>query len=1085
MLLHGNFINSIDNEKGSATFLFWGEKGSTLYKRRGKISGNALPIYPGLAKTDEVIQFLGQEMEEEEPIIKNISAVIFRLESYELSEINEANERDRTDAKDRTDWMNGSDETDDTDGIDESNGSDEPGEVNRQGDINHIFPYEIKGVAYTPWSTLSILLTIEDKASQQAELELAPEIIYWARCAKFALELIVKHRYYPEMGINKQGSPYSYWSMLADRSEDKERLKILCTGMPPSCRAVFPLIPSMDGLLESYRCPGSGKILESFINWLINYILEDVVLGEEGIELYTRLKSDEERAWVRSIGYDRCVLKFEGGKKAQDHVYEVYEGHKMWKSSLKASLIEQPFRTCFRITPPEGKEKGWKLDYLLQARDDQSLLVSAEEIWKKAGGVTAFLQRNFGNPQERLLEDLSIASRVFEPILESLYSAKPTGCILSTEQAYSFFKEGAVLLEENGFGIIAPSWWKKPANISLRLKVGVKGKSQGAVSKSILNLNTLLEYDWKAAIGDVVLSDEDFKKLSKLKVPLVRVRGEWVQLNREQIEKLEEIWKRKGQDDTIRLGDILRMGLGNEELVEGIPVDSIAGDTELADFMQKLSCVDKLKELPPPEGLCGKLRPYQKRGFSWLAFLRERGIGACLADDMGLGKTVQLISLALFERQEKMTDRPTLLICPTSVVGNWIKELEKFAPGLKVMLHHGQGRKSGSSFTEEALCHDMVISTYSLVHKDEEEFKSVNWAGVVLDEAQNIKNPGSKQTMAVKKLRGDYRIALTGTPVENRLSELWSIMDFLNPGYLGNNTYFRTHYAVPIEKDHNAEKAKKLKSIIAPFVLRRLKTDPNIIKDLPEKIETKVYCGLTKEQATLYEAVVQDMLEKIEESVGIERKGMVLAALSKLKQICNHPVQFLKDGSNIEGRSGKLERLFGILEEILAEGDKVLIFTQFAEMGQILKDVIKKQFKADSYFLYGGVPRKTREKMIESFQNDKKSPQVFILSLKAGGVGLNLTRASHVVHFDRWWNPAVENQATDRAFRIGQKKNVQVHKFICSGTLEERIDKMLDEKRELAETIVGTGEEWLTEMTTKELGELMKLNYNDMLMEED
>jgi SNF2 family DNA or RNA helicase len=359
----------------------------------------------------------------------------------------------------------------------------------------------------------------------------------------------------------------------------------------------------------------------------------------------------------------------------------------------------------------------------------------------------------------------------------------------------------------------------------------------------------------------------------------------------------------------------------------------------------------------------------------------------------------------------------------------------------------------------------------------------VNWAGIVLDEAQNIKNTSSKQTQAVKRIRAGYRIALTGTPIENRLSELWSIMDFLNPKYLGSAKYFKKEYAIPIEKDKDVKKGKKLQSIIAPFVLRRLKIDPNIIKDLPEKIETKVYCNLTREQATLYEAVVQDMLERIEESEGIERKGMVLAALSKLKQICNHPAQFIKDDIFSKERSGKLERLFGILEEILAGDERVLIFTQFAEMGKILQETIQKEFRKDSFFLYGGVARKTREEMVSSFQQDPKAPHIFILSLKAGGVGLNLTRANHVVHFDRWWNPAVENQATDRAFRIGQKKNVQVHKFICSGTVEERIDSMLEDKRELAESIVGSGEEWLTEMTNKELKELMKLSYQDIVIE--
>jgi SNF2 family DNA or RNA helicase len=415
------------------------------------------------------------------------------------------------------------------------------------------------------------------------------------------------------------------------------------------------------------------------------------------------------------------------------------------------------------------------------------------------------------------------------------------------------------------------------------------------------------------------------------------------------------------------------------------------------------------------------------------------------------------------------------LICPTSVVGNWQKEVQRFAPSLSVMIHHGTERLASEAFSKEAQEHDLVISTYALAHRDEETLSTIRWDTLVLDEAQNIKNTATKQTQALRRLKADHRVALTGTPVENRLSELWSIMDFLNPGYLNSASDFRSRFAVPIERYRNQERAVALRSLIQPFVLRRLKTDASIIKDLPEKNEMKVFCNLTAEQASLYEAVVKEMLEKIELSEGIERKGLVLATLTKLKQVCNHPAHFLRDGSVMEDRSGKLTRLDEMLEEALAENDRALLFTQFTEMGAMLRLHLQERLGVEVLFLHGGVPKKQRDGMVQRFQEQAAGPPLFILSLKAGGVGLNLTAANQVFHFDRWWNPAVENQATDRAFRIGQKKNVQVYKFVCLGTLEERIDRMIENKKELAENVVGTGEGWLTELSTEELREMLVL----------
>jgi SNF2 family DNA or RNA helicase len=411
-----------------------------------------------------------------------------------------------------------------------------------------------------------------------------------------------------------------------------------------------------------------------------------------------------------------------------------------------------------------------------------------------------------------------------------------------------------------------------------------------------------------------------------------------------------------------------------------------------------------------------------------------------------------------------------------SVVGNWQREADRFAPVLRVLVHHGSERLTGRSFADEARKHDLVLTTYALVARDRDQLAQVPWGRVVLDEAQNIKNSASKQAQAVRSLKASGRVALTGTPVENRLSELWSIMDFLNPGLLGPASDFRRRIAVPVERYRDEQVAAGLKRATQPFILRRLKTDGSIISDLPEKIEMKVFCNITREQATLYQAVLDEMMARIEESKpGIERRGLVLATMMKLKQVCNHPRQLLRDGSRLEGRSGKLARTEELLEEALAEGDRALVFTQFAEWGALLQSHLEERFGSDVLFLHGGIPKRARDEMVARFQSGS-GPSVFILSLKAGGTGLNLTAANQVIHFDRWWNPAVEDQATDRAFRIGQRKGVQVRKLVCVGTLEERIDRMIEQKKELAERIVGSGEGWLTELSTSELREVVKLS---------
>jgi SNF2 family DNA or RNA helicase len=654
----------------------------------------------------------------------------------------------------------------------------------------------------------------------------------------------------------------------------------------------------------------------------------------------------------------------------------------------------------------------------------------------------------------------------------SLKTAAPGGYVLDATGAYEFLTEKALALEQTGFGVLLPAWWTRKGT-KLRLTARAEVKSPKMQGGSGLSLDAIVQFRWQVALGDEQLSFAELTALAQLKQPLVKVRGQWVQMSAEEIQAALDFWKRQAADQaTVR--EVVRMALGAGKTPGGIAFAGVTATGWIADLMAQLDGRVAFEELPAPDGFQGTLRPYQVRGYSWLGFLCHWGLGACLADDMGLGKTIE--TLALIQREWAANGkRPVLLICPTSVVGNWRKEATRFTPGLPVMVHHGLTRTKSAVFREEAQQQAMVISSYALLHRDFEILKQVPWSGVILDEAQNIKNPETKQAQAARALTADYRITLTGTPVENNVGDLWAIMEFLNPGFLGTQTEFKRTFFVPIQANRDPEAVGGLKRLTGPFILRRLKTDKTIITDLPEKMELKVFCTLTKEQASLYAAVVQDAIPTLDGAEGIQRRGIILATLSKLKQVCNHPAQFLGDNSALPGRSGKLARVTEMLEEVVAVGDRALVFSQFAEMGALLRRHLQETFGREVLFLHGAVPTQQRDRMIERFQAEGGGPQIFLLSLKAGGTGLNLTRANHVFHFDRWWNPAVEDQATDRAFRIGQTKDVQVHKFLCVGTLEEKIDELIERKKEVAEQVVGTGEGWLTELSTAELKELFAL----------
>jgi SNF2 family DNA or RNA helicase len=899
---------------------------------------------------------------------------------------------------------------------------------------------------------------------------------FWITAARLAFELLSRQCYVPALRESAEDDEISLraaWDALLD-AEDSARVSTLAALMPPVCWSLVPDDEKPSTLPQDLLLHFLNQTIDAFVR--ARLALHNIL--PETRKRWRKLMPLPEQ-WLRGLASIDPTLEAE-----PDAFQPFVVVLRAWLDQLRVDEKDAAFRTCFRLDPPgekDGEEPeslDWQVSFYLQANDDRSLLVPAENVWQERSSTLTFLKRSFENPQERLLADLGRASRLFPAIEESLKTAHPSGLVLDTTQAYTFLRESAPLLEQSGFGVLIPSWWQKPA-ARLGVKLKIKPKAGPQTASGLLGLENIVSYDWTLSIGDRTLSAVEFENLVRLKLPLIQVRGQWVELHPEEIERAIAFFQKKRRAGSMTLGEALRTGLTQGQSELGLPVTDIDSEGWIKDLLAQLADNGKITPIEAPTTFRGQLRPYQLKGVSWLAFLRQFGFGGCLADDMGMGKTAQLIALLLDRKSTPETGKtePALVICPMSIVGNWQREIQRFAPSLSVMIHHGHERLSGEAFVEEARQHDVVITTYALALRDREHLAELGWEYVVVDEAQNIKNEFAKQTQAIKSLDARHRIALTGTPVENRLSELWSIMEFLNPGYLGSATDFRQNFAIPIERYHDKERGEVLKRVIQPFVLRRLKTDKSIIADLPEKQEMKVFCNLTQEQASLYEAVVKEMMEKIESAEEeMERRGLILATLLRLKQVCNHPAQFIADSSRLPGRSGKLARLEEMLEEVLATGEKALIFSQFAQMGTLLRRHLQETFGSEVLFLHGAVPKKQRDSMVQRFQEEQRGAQIFILSLKAGGVGLNLTAANHVFHFDRWWNPAVENQATDRAFRIGQTKNVQVHKFVCVGTLEERIDLMIEQKKELAENIVGSGENWLTEMSTAQLKELFALS---------
>jgi SNF2 family DNA or RNA helicase len=1415
-----------------------------------------------------------------------------------------------------------------------------------------LYPWQVEGFRLTPQQTFQLLHRLPLNSLDPANSNLGADLRFWSHVHRWSLDLLARGKFLPSLEPFDAGFQ-AHWQPLLDSAVDQARLLKMARNMPLVCR----MYQGENVKAITVNLPHSPQeLLQSFLGAMIDLQVRSVAEeAERTVITNPAALQPSVNSWLHHLSAETAAISDPSSE------YETLEQRlKTWVEPLQQSLSEQNlFRAGFKLNPPQPHAKEWKLEYCLQAIDDPSFIVEAETVWNHPAETLNHGGRTVIKPQETLLKGLGLATKLYPILQPSLEQACPEYCILNPTQAYEFIKQIVWRFNENGLGVILPPGLTETQGFANRLGLSLSATASRSKKNMSLGLESLLNFKWQLSIGGQTLSKSEFEKLVAKESPLVEINGEWVELRPSDIRAAKAFFESRKDKMTLTLEDALRLSTGDSQMIEKLPVVEFEAGGKLEDLLNTLTQNKALEPITTPAEFKGELRPYQARGVSWLSFLEQWGLGACLADDMGLGKclagsslifvngelrkaedlwnqyagalefdgegfwseptqellvnsihtvthkvtlapirklyrqhiqesarritledgnsititkrhklltnrgwtnqlqtgdyvcvpsrlvwqghpedsdlvkflawqiaegyevdqsssltitqkdtlvladlqqtlarlaakngikinrpaihsplnkssyllltslayrryletrgyvwgkrsaekvipsfimqadiesirlflryyfdaegsaidsmrsveistaspiiiqqlsvllrrlgiwlrisaktkcatngskikrtyyfgtiggnslrrfaeeigfgyvekrlklkaicqfanntnvegipasnlvdqrvqktklplrhlgmhntvytngsqqfshqsleqvvnsisrvlsgdmlreyqvlqpskwtnqtlqaytkldaidfaerqkelqklldkevfycrikeieevdydgwvydfevaehhnfvanqilchnTIQLIAFLLSQKEKKALERPILLVCPTSVLGNWEREVKRFSPSLKVKVHHGDKREKGKKLTQMAEKQDLIVTSYALIFRDEKDLKTVNWQGIVLDEAQNIKNPEAKQTKAIRNLEADFKIALTGTPVENRLSELWSIMEFLNPGYLGQKQFFQRRFAMPIEKYGDTDSLQTLRSLVQPFILRRLKTDKDIIQDLPEKQENTVFCPLSTEQATLYQQLVDQSLADIEAAEGIQRHGMILALLTKLKQVCNHPLLLNGKSTSKTSKkslssqySGKLNRLNEMLEEVIDEGDRALIFTQFAEWGKLLQPYLEQQLNRPVLFLYGATRKNKREEMIDQFQHDPQGPPIFILSLKAGGVGLNLTRANHVFHFDRWWNPAVENQATDRVFRIGQTRNVQVHKFVCTGTLEEKIHDIIESKKALAEQVVGGGEDWLTDLDTDQLRNLLILDRSSVIDDED
>ena len=907
-------------------------------------------------------------------------------------------------------------------------------EKNNTHDLFFMQKFEIPGITMDMYDAFTFLLEISQSHS---DILLGPDIKFWKTASIMAYNVLALKKFLP--AVEDHGtSIISKWIPILETQEDQNLLYELAKNMPGSC------------LCLNYGQTDSETLLRAFLTSVV-----DSACRRFSNQPNVSQRSGDAIKWAVSLSSPNPLITY-GRSLSMLKISS-------WSRMIQTRL-EFPLGMSFDLLPPEDDHGMWHLRFLLQSKRDPSLIIPFSKVWNQKDRETkAVIAKYTEYPEEFLLQSLGVAQLIFPPIRKSLQSTNPSEVLLTSTEVYEFLKNYSNILRESGFSVLFPDWWGKTGK-GIGLKI--KAKPSSGKSMGILGKDALINYNLEIIYDGEPLSEKELEELVKLKTPLVRIGKKWVEVDNDHLKLILNMLKKKQEAVTLR--ELLSLDAEKGAL----PVIDISGEGWVGELLGGNS---NLKPMNGPYNFKGKLREYQKRGSAWLNFITALGFGCCLADDMGLGKTIEIIAFLLNRYGKKSVKGTTLIICPTSVISNWMHELNKFAPSLTVMEHHGSLRMKGDDFINRVSNYNVVLTSYSLLQRDAAVFSRTPWDGIVADEAQYVKNSATKQSKAIRGLKANFRIALTGTPVENRLEDLKSIFDFLNPGYLGNDKRFRELFSNPIMKEEDDEAAMKLNRLVNPFILRRVKTDKSIISDLPDKDEIKAYVPITLEQASLYEATVRTMLESVTDKEGIQRSGIILSTITKLKRLLDHPSMVTGDTDKRSDRSEKLTRLMDMLEETLGNKEKTIVFTQYIEAGRIIKESLLRKFREEALFLSGSTPRPLREQMISRFQSPE-GPKIFIISLKAGGFGINLTAATNVIHFDRWWNPSIENQATDRAYRIGQSKRVRVYKFISTGTVEEKIDEIIEGKTTLSKKIVkSTSETWITELNTKDLREVFSL----------
>jgi uncharacterized Zn finger protein/superfamily II DNA or RNA helicase len=791
-------------------------------------------------------------------------------------------------------------------------------------------------------------------------------------------------------------------------------------------RLTFPIV-EIQAAVPRYQAPFEQTI--TLFSLIIDEFLIESNLYED---LKWRYASSRFSHKILELFFDQADVIF-----GEFHEREIPQTIQQWFS--KITITHRDHVPLIRIIP----------------ENDQFIIDLHVEMRKTGKTVPLQALLEDSDQQEtrfEVLRDLSILVEYFPQLETTIQSHGRIRPVFHAHDFKSVLLETLPVIRMLGIRVLMP----KSLMMLIRPRMSLEIRSQRV--RSTLTLEKTLAFDWKVALGDQLMDPEEFRKAVKDQSGLVKLRDQYVLIDQKEIDR---ILRQLNQPPVLDQHDLLKSALTEtyEEAHVGLT-------REVYTWIRSLSACEPVES---PGQLKATLRPYQETGFQWLVKNGRLGFGSLLADDMGLGKTVQVLTALLtFKIEGLLTADKALIVVPTTLITNWVKEIEMFTPDLIPFIYHGQNRRF------DPYDHDLVITSYGIVRSELKTFLKRSWYALVLDEAQNIKNPGTAQTRAVKKIRASVRIAMSGTPVENRLSEYWSIMDFVNRGYLGSLQKFNESYAKPIQLDHNHEKIEHFRKLTAPFILRREKTDKTILRELPEKIENNLYCHLTAKQTAVYQNAVNHMLDEIGSVTGIARRGLIFKLMTALKQICDHPVLYLKSGSSDPDLSSKTCLLWNILDTIHENNEKVLIFTQYREMGHLLTRYIQSKYEAPVLFLHGGTPRIQRDSMVNAFQT-QRHVHTFLLSLKAGGTGLNLTAAQNVIHFDLWWNPAVEDQATDRAYRIGQTRNVMVYRLLNRGTFEEHIDEMLQDKKWLARMTIASGEKWIGVLSDRELRDLVRL----------